>query len=108
MLATVVALCNAAGLTSLALRGKGVALMRRILVVLTMALVMAALMLAMAMPAFASHQGGAAGECGPPGQSHQEAAKEPGESTPEAWGGKKESVPPGQSASEQCAPGHNT
>ena len=83
-------------------------MMRRILRVMAVALVVAAMMLAMAMPAFASHQGGAAGECGPPGQSHNEAAKEPGESTPEAWGGKKESVPPGQSASEQCAPGHDT
>jgi hypothetical protein len=79
--------------------------MKRILLLLTVAFVTAVMMLAMAMPAFASHQGGAAGECGPPGQSHNEAAKEPGESTPEAWG-KKEPVPPGQSASEQCAPGH--
>ena len=73
--------------------------MRRIISLVVVALVMAAMMLAMAMPAFA--QGGAAGNCGPPGQSHSEAAKVPGESTVETWG-----EPPGQSASEQCAPGH--
>ena len=44
---------NAAGLTSLALLGRGLRMMRRILVLVTVALVMAAMMLVMAMPVFA-------------------------------------------------------
>jgi len=74
-------------------------MMTRIISLVVVALVMATVMLVMAMPAFA--QGGAAGNCGPPGQSHRQAAKVPGKSAPEAWG-----EPPGQSASKQCAPGH--
>src|SRR5215218_3005297 len=75
---------------------KEVALMRRII-----SLVVVALVLAMAMPAFgAPNPNSAAGNCGPPGQSHSEAAKEEG-SAVEAWPG-----PPGQSASALCAPGH--
>src|SRR5215208_2082986 len=80
---------------------KEVALMRRIISLAVVALVMAAMMLAMAMPAFgAPNPNSAAGNCGPPGQSHSEAAKEEG-SAVEAWPG-----PPGQSASALCAPGH--
>jgi hypothetical protein len=72
--------------------------MRRIMLVVMVALIMAAMMLAMAMPAFA--QGGAAGNCGPPGQTHSQFAKEPGESTPESFGG-----PPGYGVTQICAPG---
>jgi hypothetical protein len=76
--------------------------MRRIISLVVVALVMGAMMLAMAIPAFgAPNPNSAAGNCGPPGQSHSEAAKVPGESTPETWG-----EPPGQSASFFCAPGH--
>jgi hypothetical protein len=62
--------------------------MRRIITLVVVASVMAAMMLAMAMPAFAARgeQGGAAANCGPPGQSHSEFAKDPG-SAVEAWGG---------------------
>jgi hypothetical protein len=82
------------------LREKEVALMRRIITVVVVALVMAAMMLAMAIPAFgAPNPNSAAGECGPPGQSHSEAAKEEG-SAVEAWG-----EPPGQSVIVECAPG---
>jgi hypothetical protein len=74
--------------------------MRRIILLVAVALVMAAMMLAMAMPAFgAPNPNSAAGNCGPPGQSHSEAAKEEG-SAVEAWG-----EPPGQSVIEFCAPG---
>jgi hypothetical protein len=62
------------------------------------ALVMAAMMVAMAMPAFA--QGGAAGECGPPGQGVKIYATTPGESVPGAYGG-----PPGEAVGDVCAPG---
>ena len=75
--------------------------MRRIISLVVVALVMGAMMLAMAMPAFGDpNPNSAAGNCGPPGQSHSEAAQEEG-SAVEAWG-----EPPGQSASEECAPGH--
>jgi hypothetical protein len=74
--------------------------MRRIFMLVMVALVMAAMMLAMAMPAFA--QGGVAGNCGgPPGQTINESAKVPSHSTPEAWG-----EPPGQDVRDNCAPGH--
>jgi hypothetical protein len=72
--------------------------MRRILLVLTVALVMAAMMLAMAMPAFA--QGGAAERCGPPGQTVNGFAMAPGQSTTETWG-----EAPGQDVATDCAPG---
>jgi hypothetical protein len=73
--------------------------MRRIMLMVTVALVMAAIMLAMAMPAFA--RGGAAENCGPPGETHSRDAKVPGESTPEIFGG-----PPGKvGVSQECAPG---
>ena len=73
--------------------------MRRILLALMAAMVMALMMLAMAMPAFAARgeQGGAAANCGPPGQTHSDAAKVPGESTPETFEG-----PPDGSASRSC------
>ena len=76
--------------------------MRRIITLVVVASVMAAMMLAMAMPAFAARgeQGGAAANCGPPGRSHSDFAKDPG-SAVEAWG-----EPPGQSVSQRCAPGH--
>jgi hypothetical protein len=72
--------------------------MRRIIMLVVVALVMAAMMLAMALPVFA--KGGAAGECDSPGQSTSIDAKFPG-STPEVVG-----VPPGQHVSTECAPGH--
>ena len=72
--------------------------MKRIISLVVVVLVMAAMMLAMAMPAFAF--GGAAANCGPPGRSHSDFAKDPG-SAVEAWG-----EPPGQSVSQRCAPGH--
>ena len=81
--------------------------MRRIILLVAVALVMAAMMLAMAMPAFgAPNPNSAAGHCGPPGQTINEAAKVPGQSTPETWqeiGGQKS---PGQDVVEECAPGH--
>jgi hypothetical protein len=74
-------------------------MMRRIIMLVVVALVMAAMMLAMALPAFAA--GGAAENCGPPGQTHSDYAKDPGESTPESFGG-----PPGAVGVTQfCAPG---
>jgi hypothetical protein len=74
-------------------------MMRRIIMLGTVALVMAAMMVAMATPAFA--KGGAAENCGPPGQTHSDYAKEPGESTPESFGG-----PPGAvGVTQECAPG---
>ena len=66
-------------------REKEIALMRRIITVVVVVLAMAAMMLAMAMPAFA--KGGAAANCGPPGQTHSEAAKVPGEPTPVTFEG---------------------
>jgi hypothetical protein len=76
--------------------------MRRIITLVVVALVMAAMMLAMAMPAFGDpNPNSAAGRCGPPGQAHSEDAKEPGESTTETFGG-----PPGTVGVTQfCAPG---
>jgi hypothetical protein len=76
--------------------------MRRIISLVVMALVMAAMMLAMALPAFgAPNPNSAAGECGPPGQTHNDFAKVPGESTPETFGG-----PPGAvGVTQECAPG---
>jgi hypothetical protein len=76
--------------------------MRRIIMLVVVALVMAAMMLAMAMPAFGDpNPNSAAGNCGPPGQTHSDYAKEPGESTPESFGG-----PPGAVGVTQiCAPG---
>jgi hypothetical protein len=78
--------------------------MRRIVMLVVVALVMGAMMLAMALPAFA--QGGAAANCGPPGQTISDAAQVPEQSTPETWqeiGGQKS---PGQDVVEECAPGH--
>jgi hypothetical protein len=71
--------------------------MRRIMLVVTVALVMAAMMLAMMMPAFAGPPG--PGECMPPGAFFSDVAKEPG-SVPEFVG-----APPGQLVKETCAPG---
>ena len=62
--------------------------------------IMAALMVATALSAFAGPPG--PGVCGPPGSVISQDAKAPGESTREAFGG-----PPGQTVSELCAPGHN-
>jgi hypothetical protein len=73
--------------------------MRRIISLVVVALVMATMMLVMALPAFA--QGGAAENCGPPGQVINEAAKVPGQSTTENWGGV-----PGEDVVIICAPGH--
>jgi hypothetical protein len=73
-------------------------MLRRILLVLAVALVIAAMMVALAMPAFAA--GGAADNCGPPGQLISDEAKDPSASTPEAFGG-----PPGQRVKDVCAPG---
>jgi hypothetical protein len=72
--------------------------MRRIIMVVVVALVMAAMMLAMALPAFA--QGGATVNCGPPGQTIRQEATVPGQSTPEAFEGV-----PGQAVKDECAPG---
>ena len=72
---------------------------KRILVLLTVAALMGVMLVAMAVPAFAF--GGAAENCGPPGLTHREAAMEPGQSTPEAFGG-----PPGRvGVTQECAPG---
>ena len=84
--------------------------MRRILLVLTVALVMAAMMLTMALPAFAApNPESAAGEaCGPPGQTHKEYAKILGASTPEVFFAEffGEGGPPGKIGVTQfCAPG---
>jgi hypothetical protein len=76
---------------------------RRIISLVVAALVMAAMMLVMALPAFA--KGGAAENCGPPGQTINEAAKVPGESTPAAWGQIGGQKSPGQDVREECAPG---
>jgi hypothetical protein len=76
-------------------------MLRRILLVLAVALVIAAMMVALVMPAFAA--GGAADNCGgPAGQLISDSAKVPGASTPEpeAFGG-----PPGQRVKDVCAPG---
>jgi hypothetical protein len=73
--------------------------MRRIMLVVTVALVMAAMMLAMMMPAFAGPPGGVTpGECIPPGQFFRDVAKFPG-SVPEGVG------VPGQLVKEFCAQG---
>jgi hypothetical protein len=72
--------------------------MRRIIMLVVVALVMGAMTLAMAMPAFA--QGEFAENCAPPGQTVGGAAQVPGQSTTEAWGGA-----PGQDVAENCAPG---
>ena len=77
--------------------------MRRIITVVVVALVMGAMMLAMAMPAFA--QDGAAGNCGPPGQIISESAKVPGQSTTETWQGSGAQKSPGQDVKTFCAPG---
>jgi hypothetical protein len=69
-------------------------MLRRILLVLAVALVIAAMMVALAMPAFAA--GGAADNCGPPGQLISDSAKVPGASTPEAFGG------PSRTESQGC------
>jgi hypothetical protein len=71
---------------------------RKKLAVLVTMLLMLAMMIPMAMPAFA--RGGAAGKCGPPGQGVRVYAKTPGESVPRAYGG-----PPEGAVSDVCAPG---
>jgi hypothetical protein len=81
--------------------------MRRIISLVVVALVMAAMMLAMAMPAFgAPNPNSAAGRCEPPGETINEAAKVPGESTPETWGQIGGEKSPGQDVKTDCAPGH--
>ena len=71
----------------------------KLAVLVAMALMLAMMTMAMAMPAFA--RGGAAGKCGPPGQSVVSIyAKTPGESVPGAYGG-----PPGEAVRYLCAPG---
>jgi hypothetical protein len=61
---------------------------------------MAAMLLAMAMPAFgAPNPNSATGECDPPGETISEVAKVPGESTPDA----RDEVP-GQAVKGECAP----
>jgi len=77
-------------------------MMKRIISLVVVALVMGAMMVAMAIPAFgAPNPNSAAGECGPPGQTHSEAAQEPGEPTPVTFGG-----PPGLvGVTQECAPG---
>ena len=60
--------------------------MRRIMTLAVVALVMAAMMVATALPVFAAaNPDSAAGRCGPPGQNISEFAKAPG-SIPEAGG----------------------
>jgi hypothetical protein len=73
--------------------------MKRIISVLSVMAIMVAMLVAAALPAFAD--GGAAANCGPPGQTHSDYAKDPGKSTVEARG-----EPPGQGVREDCAPGH--
>jgi len=69
---------------------------KKLAVPVAMALTMT---MAMAMPAFA--RDGAAGKCGPPGQSIVSIyAKTPGGSVPGAYGG-----PPGEAVRDLCAPG---
>ena len=76
-------------------------MLRRILLVLAVALVMAAMMVALAMPTFAA--GGAVDNCGePPGQLTSDLAKIPGASAREARG----NIPPGEAVQDVCAPGH--
>jgi hypothetical protein len=72
--------------------------MRRLLLLLAVVLVMTAMLLATALPAFA--KGGVADKCGPPGLGHSIFAKFPGSSTKEAFGG-----PPGEAIADICAPG---
>jgi hypothetical protein len=83
--------------------------MKRIITILAVALVMAAMMVALAMPAFAApNPESAAGACGPPGQTHREYAKIPGASTPEVFFAEffGEGGPPGKiGVSQFCAPG---
>jgi hypothetical protein len=68
--------------------------MKRIILVGTVALVMAAMMVATVLPAFAApNPNSAAGRCEPPGQSI---------SNPEL----PSSGPPGQKVKQNCAPGH--
>jgi hypothetical protein len=68
-LASVVALINLAGLTSPALHGRGQRMMRRVLLLVTVALVMATMMVATATSAFAAPKGGQTPEnsCGAAG-----------------------------------------
>ena len=83
--------------------------MKRIITILAVALVMAAMMVALAMPAFAApNPESAAGACGPPGQTHREYAKIPGASTPEVFFADflGEGGPPGKvGVTQDCAPG---
>jgi hypothetical protein len=72
--------------------------MRRIMTLAVVALVMAAMMVATALPVFA--QGKGPGPCIPPGEVVRGAAKFPG-SVPGAF-----DVGPGRVISEACAPGH--
>ena len=79
--------------------------MKRIIMLLSAALVMGAMMVTMAMPAFAA--GGAAENCGPPGETTREYAKMPG-SLPEVFINEDTgtSGPPGKTGVTQyCAPG---
>lgn len=71
--------------------------MRRITSLIVVALVMAAMMLAMALPAFAApNPDSAAGRCGPPGQTIRLFTPNPTQAFLGA---------PGQAVSAICAPG---
>ena len=77
--------------------------MRRILIVLSVAALMAAMMVASGLPAFAQSQGVGPGPCIPPGEVFSETAKLPGPNSPVPY--YIESMPPGQVVKEFCAPG---
>jgi len=83
--------------------------MKRIFSLLAVTGLMAVMLVALAMPALAApNPESAAGQCGPPGQTHREYAKIPGASTPEVFFAEffGEGGPPGKiGVSQFCAPG---
>ena len=83
--------------------------MKRIFSLLAVTGLMAVMLVALAMPALAApNPESAAGQCGPPGQTHREYAKIPGASTPEVFFADffGEGGPPGKiGVSQFCAPG---
>jgi hypothetical protein len=85
--------------------------MKRIFSLLAVTGLMAVMLVALAMPALAApNPESAAGQCGPPGQTHREYAKIPGASTPEVFFADffGEGGPPGKIGVTQfCAPGQS-
>ena len=77
--------------------------MKRIILLVTVALVMAALTVTMALPVFAEPQGKGPGPCVAPGTVLSEFAKQPG--TPsQAFPAPYTGVPPGQVVKDECTP----